>query len=841
MRFRSPDSRPPYAFRTRSRRRSLRRPAGAVLAALGLGLLFAAPGGARGLYPLGAARGGDPTWSVALHMHASLSEGTGAMEWHYDLAESYGLDAIWWTDHDWRVAMTKHTRRFDFESATLDPGSLYLTEPDDAFDGQFRNFERVIFGNASRTVALVDSLAYEGARSMRLRVWDPTASPDFRDFTYTQVGTRRQNMYSLASRLHLKFALFPESLDPIDARFVVELRMSDHPADTHRLRYVIGSMDGEPTGSISLPYTSGQWNTYDLDLAADAIQAFTSGGADSIRAEDNSLYEIMLVMEVRNSANAIVFFDDLAYDPDPSLDGQDMLDWARAAGSYYESIYPSVTQFIGTEISLFSAQPHMNGFAPSIQLVDYSGHSHLDPLTYAVDQIHAQGGAVSLNHMFGVGIYGDLNETEENKQARILTMKNQLLALAVYGVDILEIGYRWRHGINLAGHIDVWDALVGNGYFLTGNGVSDSHGAVPFHGWGPQIPGDPHRENNFVTWFHAPTLTEVDLVAAMKAGRAYFGDPYEFGWNSEIDLTSTDGFPMGRVVVTDRSSHDVVVEVDGLPSGADVRFRQGEIRIDPPVAYRDVNWLRDEILPAAAGPLLVDTLTVDTSLPSFARIEVIASSGDAIAFSNPIHFLDAVPPTGIPAPRVAARLGDIRILGAEELTLRDATWSASPPALVLALDETTVGAGTMAIECALLGAPTTVTGVGSWDFAGGTLTLDGFSGPGSSVAIGWGAVGASSLESAPREVSLAPGRPNPFGRGLTAEFALPNPALATLEILDVSGRRVRILVDRRFEAGVHRIEWDGNDPYGRPVANGVYFLRLRAGGSSLTSKAVKLR
>jgi len=60
-------------------------------------------------------------------------------------------------------------------------------------------------------------------------------------------------------------------------------------------------------------------------------------------------------------------------------------------------------------------------------------------------------------------------------------------------------------------------------------------------------------------------------------------------------------------------------------------------------------------------------------------------------------------------------------------------------------------------------------------------------------------------------------------------------------VLDVTGRRVRLLVDERREAGTHRVEWDGRDSFGRPVANGVYFFRLTAAGEVLTAKAVRLR
>jgi flagellar hook assembly protein FlgD len=60
-------------------------------------------------------------------------------------------------------------------------------------------------------------------------------------------------------------------------------------------------------------------------------------------------------------------------------------------------------------------------------------------------------------------------------------------------------------------------------------------------------------------------------------------------------------------------------------------------------------------------------------------------------------------------------------------------------------------------------------------------------------------------------------------------------------VLDVSGRRVRILVDELRPAGRHRARWDGRDHDGRPVADGVYFLRLAAAGEVVTGKVAKLR
>ncbi len=48
-----------------------------------------------------------------------------------------------------------------------------------------------------------------------------------------------------------------------------------------------------------------------------------------------------------------------------------------------------------------------------------------------------------------------------------------------------------------------------------------------------------------------------------------------------------------------------------------------------------------------------------------------------------------------------------------------------------------------------------------------------------------------------------------------------------VKLYDVSGRVVRTLADRRFEAGTHRLVWDGRDDDGRALATGVYFARVR--------------
>lgn len=92
-----------------------------------------------------------------------------------------------------------------------------------------------------------------------------------------------------------------------------------------------------------------------------------------------------------------------------------------------------------------------------------------------------------------------------------------------------------------------------------------------------------------------------------------------------------------------------------------------------------------------------------------------------------------------------------------------------------------------------------------------------------------------------RALSLEQNHPNPFNPRTTISYYLLDRCAVTLEIFDVSGRKITCLVDRELESGAHRIIWGGTDSYGRAVGSGVYIYRLRAGKTVLTRKMIMLR
>jgi hypothetical protein len=93
----------------------------------------------------------------------------------------------------------------------------------------------------------------------------------------------------------------------------------------------------------------------------------------------------------------------------------------------------------------------------------------------------------------------------------------------------------------------------------------------------------------------------------------------------------------------------------------------------------------------------------------------------------------------------------------------------------------------------------------------------------------------------PTSLRLAEPWPNPFNPVTQIAFDLPESGPVRLEVVDLLGRITRRLLAGPLEAGRHRLSWDGRDEIGRPVASGVYFLRLLSRDEQRVAKLILLR
>jgi murein DD-endopeptidase MepM/ murein hydrolase activator NlpD len=91
------------------------------------------------------------------------------------------------------------------------------------------------------------------------------------------------------------------------------------------------------------------------------------------------------------------------------------------------------------------------------------------------------------------------------------------------------------------------------------------------------------------------------------------------------------------------------------------------------------------------------------------------------------------------------------------------------------------------------------------------------------------------------ELGLALGSGNPSRGPVTLRLALPRAGVARLEFYDITGRRVRRLMNHDCAAGELRLSWDGRDDAGRTLPAGVFLARLSQGDASCGLKLLLLR
>ena len=74
--------------------------------------------------------------------------------------------------------------------------------------------------------------------------------------------------------------------------------------------------------------------------------------------------------------------------------------------------------------------------------------------------------------------------------------------------------------------------------------------------------------------------------------------------------------------------------------------------------------------------------------------------------------------------------------------------------------------------------------------------------------------------------ALGPNYPNPFNPSTVIPYELASGGYVRLEVFNLLGQRVAMLVDGEQQAGAHTAVWTGTDGVGRAVSAGVYLYRL---------------
>jgi hypothetical protein len=93
----------------------------------------------------------------------------------------------------------------------------------------------------------------------------------------------------------------------------------------------------------------------------------------------------------------------------------------------------------------------------------------------------------------------------------------------------------------------------------------------------------------------------------------------------------------------------------------------------------------------------------------------------------------------------------------------------------------------------------------------------------------------------PLSFELLQNYPNPFNPETVIEYQTKLDGPVELAVYNLSGEKVRVLVNEIHPAGNYKTRWNGTDDSGNRVSSGMYFYRLKSGNFVLSKKMVLLQ
>ena len=98
------------------------------------------------------------------------------------------------------------------------------------------------------------------------------------------------------------------------------------------------------------------------------------------------------------------------------------------------------------------------------------------------------------------------------------------------------------------------------------------------------------------------------------------------------------------------------------------------------------------------------------------------------------------------------------------------------------------------------------------------------------------AIEDGNLNNRPTSFTLSQNYPNPFNPVTRINFEIAKAGQVKVEVFNITGQRVKTLINQKMAAGDHTITWDA-----RNFASGVYFYKLSFGSLSQTKKMILLK
>lgn len=83
--------------------------------------------------------------------------------------------------------------------------------------------------------------------------------------------------------------------------------------------------------------------------------------------------------------------------------------------------------------------------------------------------------------------------------------------------------------------------------------------------------------------------------------------------------------------------------------------------------------------------------------------------------------------------------------------------------------------------------------------------------------------------------------PNPFNNSTKIEYNLPTESKVKIEVLDVLGRSINVLVDEKQSPGLKTVFWDGKNKSGNTLSSGIYICKIKTENEFKTIKMLLIK
>ncbi len=93
----------------------------------------------------------------------------------------------------------------------------------------------------------------------------------------------------------------------------------------------------------------------------------------------------------------------------------------------------------------------------------------------------------------------------------------------------------------------------------------------------------------------------------------------------------------------------------------------------------------------------------------------------------------------------------------------------------------------------------------------------------------------------PVDFNLYQNYPNPFNPTTTIKFSLGKREIVSIIVFDITGKKIKSLVNQELSAGDHEIQWNGKDENNRQLPSGIYFIRMHSSNYQRTIKVTLLK